>query len=346
MEDFNYDDVYSEDINFSFIENEYLFKGLSDTEKQKKLIQLGISIQVHYVFIYKDFKKYPYLRQYTEYLRYDAFPKNKFNICERFIYENKVFKLNPKVSEFIYFKLIKEVEENSGYYLEIEINKFDYLLEYIIDENEKIDFYKKKKLVYQAELAFKMEAAGELISSIKNPQKYAYVDLKESVIDHILQYEVELEQYLLTGDLRCFEFTSFWCRVKFIEQAIEYCNKKILEFGEQLPETTNQPIKRASNLLRLFTENGEEIFKFIVGKYDDEKNPAFFCYLYRFLKNKLKVIRTRGVDSAKYRRYILKNFNLDMSRVFKSDVAECYTENDMFELFENLVIEFNKIKNE
>jgi hypothetical protein len=81
-----------------------------------------------------------------------------------------------------------------------------------------------------------------------------------------------------------------------------------------------------------FKDDGLAIFNYVATSYSDKKDPAFFSYLYLFLKSKNKTI-SQTEDNKKYREYVKMKFGVNMSRIIKSNANSPQKETSMFEIF-------------
>lgn len=96
--------------------------------------------------------------------------------------------------------------------------------------------------------------------------------------------------------------------------------------------------------MKIFIDDGEDIFNYILKIYDDQLNPSFFSYLYDFLNTKLHKIRTKGSDNKKYRDYVEEVTKIKMSRIIYSDVNYSAEKSSMFELFDIYFLGYLEIK--
>ena len=89
--------------------------------------------------------------------------------------------------------------------------------------------------------------------------------------------------------------------------------------------------------ISLFKGNGIDIFNTIISNYKKEKNPAFFSYLFFFLKaNKLLNI-SGTTDSVKYRDYILKKYGVSFPRIINSSAQKQTEHENKMNEFKNII---------
>jgi hypothetical protein len=223
-------EVHTDDIDFSFIENKYLFNSLSEHDQLKEIIRLGIASQVHYVFIYKNKNPYQYLRRHTTetYWKLDkTLPREKHKITDEFILEHKTYRLNPKVILNMYLTTERYVEENSLFFLERFKDRLNHLLIFANTNIEKIDILKEEKEKLRKEYSKLMEHAEELIISFENPQLYAYDDLKENIICSLQDHFDDIEVFLFSGNVSGLHVPELWLKAELTKKQIMLCSELI-----------------------------------------------------------------------------------------------------------------------
>lgn len=124
----------------------------------------------------------------------------------------------------------------------------------------------------------------------------------------------------------------------------EISNQDFLEHNEKSTEGVKQTadIEMSSKDISLFKNDGLYIFNCITSNYSEKKNPAFFSYLFFFLKEKDLLKVNSSTDSKKYRDYIFENFNVKFPRIIYS-VAQKQTERESkMNEFEDILKNFLK----
>jgi hypothetical protein len=373
MGDFNDSEVYTDDIPFAFIGNEILFNSLSENEKKKELIRLGIATQVHYVFIYKNIYEYPYLRRYTSktYAEEDnIYPYEKMQISDSFIFENKAYRLNPKVIEYMYCEAERHVKEYSSFELDRFKEKLDHLFTFADNNIEKIEILKESKKKLKKEYLKLIKGGVEqLIISFENPKLYGYDNLRDNIISSLEDNDEDIDVFLISGVIRGLYIPDLWLKAEILKKRMKLCSELINEFSGlnvndknkikivdtldtslqvfeyeelfKLNNNSNNKIndKPVYNSLSksIFKENGEEIFNYIVSSYQEEKKPAFYNYLYYFLQDKLKKLKLEDEHSDTYTSYVIKKGLLKKyGRMQKSRSIKNTTHDRMMNLFQEM----------
>ncbi|MBC7523932.1 MAG: hypothetical protein H7239_05790 [Flavobacterium sp.] len=229
MEEFDDSKVYTDEIDFKFIENPNLFDLLSENEQHKEIIRLGIATHVHYTFIYKSNAPYHYLRLHTPntYDKGDIYPKEKFRISDTFIFENKVYRLNPKIIPYMYLKIEEYVQMYSRFSLERFKEKINHLLTFTDTSIEKIDIFKEKKEKLRKDYLKLLKGPEELIISFENPKLYGYNNIEENIICSLLDYYEDIDSFLFSGDAKGLYIPELWLKAESIKKQMLLCSELI-----------------------------------------------------------------------------------------------------------------------
>lgn len=228
MEQFIDSEVYTDDIDFNFIEDASTFNLLSENAQHKEIIRLGIATRVHYVFIYKYTTPYQYLIRFTPYSYYkqdNIFPKEKFRISDEFIFENKVYRLNPKVILYMYLETERYVKEYSLFHLARFKDKIDHLFTFTNTNIEKIEILKERKEKLRKEYLKLMKGPEELIISFENPELYGYKNLKENIMCSLEDHEDEIDIFLFSGNVRGLHIPDLWLKAETIKKEMLLCSE-------------------------------------------------------------------------------------------------------------------------
>ena len=272
------------------------------------------------------------------------------SFCDFFLYNRKEYYLkkevliqlmNNQINSFNLFYEISDIEQE----LNLELSK-EFLDSQKINVLE--NFFKK----YQSQLTNKIFYNDyEKIKESKNIDKW--IEYLFDEIDNQYSFDYDIRYNFIILFLKGQKNNHFYFPEKVCllwkESFIFYKLKKHLEFlkNKILGITSNKltyhnistPSKEE---LSIFKNEGLSVFECIVSNYDNEKNKAFFSYLFHFMRNK-DLLRTNAkTSSKKYIEYISNNFNLEMSKVINSTANE-QTEFELkMALFED-ILKLNKI---
>lgn len=228
-----------------------------------------------------------------------------------------------KVINTSYLKLIDQIENYfSGIQTAIEkINFLELLLKKLHDIGElSSDF-----LLYQNK---------PNNSTFESWQEFIFFDIDEPFLKHYLtsKFSEEAdESFFIENNLT--DWVHFYLRKKivlFVEDKIKKFNNENNSFSllNHIPSEEE---------ISLFKGNGIDIFNTIISNYKNEKNPAFFSYLFFFLKaNKLLNI-SGTTDSVKYRDYILKKYGVSFPRIINSSAQKQTEHENKMNEFKNII---------
>lgn len=145
------------------------------------------------------------------------------------------------------------------------------------------------------------------------------------------------------------EIKQQWEDYFLVSEISDYCNLKITailcteESGINEKPNINYQSEPINNLADfIFKPNGEKMFNFLTSKYPQNKNTAFFSYLYFYLKDDLKLLFVTGNDSLEYRNHVIKRFNISFKRIQKTDSKNKYKRDLILELFKEYTLEFTQ----
>mgnify|MGYP006150968425 FL=1 len=171
-------------------------------------------------------------------------------------------------------------------------------------------------------------------STFESWQEFIFFDIDEPFLKHYLtsKFSEEAdESFFIENNLT--DWVHFYLRKKivlFVENKIEKFNNENNSFSllNHIPSEEE---------ISLFKGNGIDIFNTIISNYKKEKNPAFFSYLFFFLKaNKLLNI-SGTTDSVKYRDYILKKYGVSFPRIINSSAQKQTEHENKMNEFKNII---------
>jgi hypothetical protein len=174
------------------------------------------------------------------------------------------------------------------------------------------------------------------------------MDSEEDWKQHFLEefsYKHDIPLFYLTSkfieeaDKRFSEhFDTFKLWVKFYRKRnlIEFCKKKIIELENLLDENKLKP----TYIDLVFSKDSEKLFFYIVEKYTKDKNTAFFSYLYFFLRDVVKVLKTTGNDNKDYRYFITDLYKISFSRIQVTGSRNQFKKHEMVDLFNKYTHEY------
>lgn len=93
--------------------------------------------------------------------------------------------------------------------------------------------------------------------------------------------------------------------------------------------------------IKIFKEDGLDIFNFINKLNKHEETPSYYSYLFNFLKTKGKIV-TENKDCSLYRKYVTDLKKITFSRITTYDEKHSDKKNEMDCIFEASLIEFYK----
>jgi hypothetical protein len=121
---------------------------------------------------------------------------------------------------------------------------------------------------------------------------------------------------------------KMWQEYFLVNQLSEFCKKKIYQIerysGINEADVNIEESKNSQNNFvqntnekkffnhskltsEIFNDDSEELFEFIVNRYREEKNAAFYSYLYHFFCDKKFFVNNKKKTNIKYDNYLIKN---------------------------------------
>jgi hypothetical protein len=278
------------------------------------------------------------------------------NMNFSYYYENRNKKYNFKNE--VYYEIIEKIINFLG-----TLNLQDEIQDEINKINSKVkkEFLLEKKIIL-LENIYKSE--------YKKLNKDDYTSLKENMYLDIIYTDNRLEGFIsffkgtkikLTDIAEEIEWKE-WKEIYRFEQISNYLNNLIIDLTEkkEIQKPLEEKIEIQKTLEKkpkidiqnnelsklIFKEKGLSLFKFIYEKYPKQKNPAFFSYLYFYLKDKFLLLAS-GEDNIDYRDYVMKAYDLKtFSRIQKPKVNNPYKKNDLENLFNSFYNEFELNRSE
>lgn len=188
-------------------------------------------------------------------------------------------------------------------------------------------------------------AKSNIFLIYNEPEVWHYPDWEYYVTEEI-RYNFDLiKMFLFDEFFYCesnIEIVASWENLHYHNEILNFIKGRINNLKNVV--TVKVGNKKSTLSIKIFIEDGEEIFNYILKVYDDRLNPSFFSYLYDFLNTKLKKIRTKGSDSKKYRDYVEEVTKIKMSRIIYSDVNYSAEKSLMFDLFERYFSDYLDLK--
>lgn len=283
-----------------------------------KLIELGV---------YSELK----LENPIEDSFYWSLKDMEYSFGPELIYNNKLYALSDELHSEIFTTLKYIAEEYSSSIVEQDLNILISELNGFIKVDEKIIFLKLK----HQKLWEPNDNTDQFMIYMGFSKSEIYKNWEDYVINYLSFDGHYYEFYLSLKGRKEVEESIFynniyknWVNFYRLKNLIEFCKEKINEFEANSKQSENS----LSQLI--FKNDGYKVFEHIVSKYSEEKNKAFFSYLYSFLRTKDKIIKDR-IDNKDYRDFIYEHFGIKMSRVIQSSPNNPKTESERHETFLN-----------
>lgn len=279
-----------------------MFKGILKNFPQyvncqnfKELIDKNIFVRGEKVTIDNDYfgleNGYDY--EFSSYYQYFGY---------EYLFNFQVFEeyFNERINEF---ELKLKISGNLPDFVILE-------LELIFDLNEKINYLKSilndiylKSIIYHIDL---IEIKNNNIDFYK---KYIYENLYDENVSFInILLFLNNEKLLVKND---FEFNSIHSNL-YIIRSIE---KKIIEYNYLIKNQNSNNFFKEDSRNDIFKEGAQKKFEFILNKYSNKKNTAFFSQLYHYLLDK-NLINSFSKDNKNYREFIIKcGYLIQFSRI-------------------------------
>ncbi|WP_264558644.1 hypothetical protein [Flavobacterium sp. N2270] len=328
--------IEPEERNYKLIENENIYNKLTDIEKHKYVVQLGLYVHVPHLYVKKIV--YPHINPESIYAKTSRV-ENKFEIGDEFVLDYKYYQLNPKVLNDLFKKIYDYIEFVSDHKLNNFIISFNHILELNISNKEKIKLYKKKRNKIVSKYDKFLKNKEEFIIAFFDYEEFGFSSLRESIIFSLKEHFDDIEIYITTHSFNKSVVFQELKKAYSFKKIIQYCNVQINELSNKKELTNEKEI--------IFKNEGEGFYIYITKIYPSKKDTAFYSYLFHFLQEKDMTLLPRSKDSKKYREFILNNTDLkSFSRVQIMNSNNLYTKDDMFDFFNEQLIKYYSEKNE
>lgn len=280
--------------SFKKLKNIELFKSLTEFEQREVLIANRI-----YTLERDENQDYSIINPtLVESVKTD----NNVLLGEFFKHNDKNYFVNPRVYELIFEDLewyIYIHEEKASWLIEIQIQ---HIISLIPKKNEAIEILLTKRNEFVNRYFMLMEEFPTFIDGLKQPENYGFENADQLVLASIKEDYQTISDFILKTPLDFNRLTNIWTEVRTLDLKIKAINEKI-------DELNNFTQNRKDNQIKIFKDDGEEIFNFLVSETVEEKNTAFFSYLYLFLRSINKTI-SKGYQNKAYREYVLSTSSI------------------------------------
>lgn len=170
-----------------------------------------------------------------------------------------------------------------------------------------------------------------------------YENWKQYIISDIIDNEnYKSAAKFLNRDSTFFsdEIESQWNDYFVFSKISDYCEeKRNLLLGFKETNLFENPKPSLSDII--FKNNSEEIFKYIVSKFSQEKNKAFFSYLFHYFSDNDLLYKDKPKSSRDYSNYLISEKHLDtFSKVIQRVTENSETEKKIFQLFKKYHTDF------
>jgi hypothetical protein len=313
-------------IDFKKIENVELFKSRSELEQQSELIEQGI-------YTLEDNNDEDFFINPT--LTYSIKTDNNVEIGEFFNHNNQYYYVNSSIYDSIYDQLgfIMYIHEEAASSL-IE-RQIEHIITLIPKKSEAIEMLKNKRNEYLEKYLILMEEFPTFIDGLKQPESYGFESVDQLVIESIKEaYEI-VSDFVLQLPLEDNKLTKLWIEIVTLESKITMINTKIDELNNFAP------LKQNTLQNKIFKDDGEKIFIFLVNETLEEKNTAFFSYLYLFLRSQNKT-GSKNYQNKAYREYVLKKSIITTSSYKSIQKTTDNNENKQYNIVNQFKIDLKK----
>jgi hypothetical protein len=302
--------------------------------------------------------------------------KSFFGVLPHFNFNKIFFKRKPKgiyIEEDDYFDQSPMwgfgnfyIHKKMEYHLEPEIYEQMYLRdEEYIKNNSQVDYH-LNEIEYEVKSEKNIDAKYSILQNYYNFYKskinkanydddYALFQNKEQSFGLQNFYEYYVEEFdasfsyigiskFLNGEISFYQLTikKMWELFHLVREVCHYCLVEMKKLDKQnlqiFKEYELLPIE-----LKIFKDDGLAVFKTICEFYYQKKNPAFFSYLYSFLKKTNKLHNVDG-DNKSYRMYVKETQNIiGFTRIIETKSLVSNTQIAMHNCFEEILNTYPKI---
>lgn len=264
--------------------------------------------------------------------------EGNLTVGEKFTFSGEVYCISEQFLKQLFEHVKMEVKSCTEHLIKIRITNIQSHSKHIETFGNVNDFYKE---VYEQH--FDEIKKNEDFLTYNDPDVWHYNDWEHFVTESISSDFEFIEAYLVEEYVNSskYEICKSWEKLHFHTEILNYLKSKIVK-----NQVLNHELKNSKSTLsmKVFIDDGEEIFNYILKTYEHQLNPSFFSYLYDYLNTKLYKIRTKGADSKKYRDYVAEVSNIEMSRIIYSDVTLCQEKTSMFDLFDIYISDYLTLK--
>lgn len=264
--------------------------------------------------------------------------EENFIIGQNFIFLGENYCLDERFLKQVYEHVQMNVLCCTEHLIKIRITDIQAHAKHVETFSDVSDFYKEIYEQHYDEIK-----KDENFLTYNDPSVWHYNDWEDFVTYCIRSDCKFIEAYLFEDYVNTskYEICKSWENLHYHTEILNYLKSKLVK--NQVP---NQELKilKSTLSMKIFIDDGEDIFNYILKIYDDQLNPSFFSYLYDFLNTKLHKIRTKGSDNKKYRDYVEEVTKIKMSRIIYSDVNYSAEKSSMFELFDIYFLGYLEIK--
>lgn len=270
----------------------------------------------------------------------DDFVADNYELGCEIMYNNTPYYSNIDFYEELYYTLEGIVKCLYDRNFTKDISSVTLRLKSCFNNCEKIDFL---KVILTECYDTDHEDAEEFSVFLEGHESWKYEIQScipfESEIFHYYLKKTEEEKLTSSRILNIHvpQWLEFYRRVKLID----FCRNKIEEIDTSKDSTIPIPSKieeitHTNEELALFKGFGLNYFNCICSNYFGDRNPAFYSYLFFFLKTQDLLNVNSKTNSRKYVNYIKGKFGLEFSKVINSS-ANLQTEHNI------KMIQFKKI---
>ena len=251
-----------------------------------------------------------------------AINENDFQLGNMFIHLGNKYELND-VFKKEFFEYIKDDTYASvKQLLDIRIKEINLHASHLINFGDLKEFYKN-----QYKEHYETIKENTYFFIYYEPEAWHYPDWEYVVTKEICYNSSLIEQHLFCD----YGYSSFE-EISLKWQDLIFYDKILNFLKEKLDDYTDTSLSKL-----IFKENGEEIFNHIALNYKEKKSPAFFNYLYYFLKDELKKLKLQDEHSDTYKSYVIKKGYLKAyGRMQKSRSFKNKKHNSLMNLFQEM----------
>ena len=283
-----------------------------------------------------------------------------WGICDTFIYNRKYYNIKHEVWNEMFQRCRGKLENFDD--LQIKIEELELDLHFQVSLASKIRILKE----YMMALNQSMSDSTYYLLYLKDRETEGCESWYEFF--HLGQVNEIDFNYLfkfLKGDNNFVPIfiSQIWSEYFLTKMLNKYCKDKILKFelisgiredeiiiaapsGDKILPTQITDEKRNDNHQNdIFCDDGEDLFKYIVSRYSDTRNKAFYSYLYYYLRD-INKIDLLSDDNRKYKDYVIANSTIQsISKIQNTAKVEHSPQrNRVLALFDRYTTDFEDAK--